>query len=126
MTSPKVLDYELLICKAYKDIIDRVKVMRFKSGTTIEQDEAKLSTSTDYREKTALQFRITNKRIAKQQSIYIRVLIEILTRLKEKGLAGYKESYLPLVEGVETEREVLGNRLALSNYLKEFYMNWSR
>lgn len=100
--------------------------MRFKSGTTIEQDEAKLSTSTDYREKTALQFRITNKRIAKQQSIYIRVLIEILTRLKEKGLAGYKESYLPLVEGVETEREVLGNRLALSNYLKEFYMNWSR
>ena len=125
ISSPKVLDYELQVLDAYRLILEKVKLMRFRSCTSVAEDEKKYAASNDYCEKTALLYRIVNKTILQNQLSYVSILTHILQKVMQSGIKQFKEAYLEVFEGEDRGR-VMKNRLALRTYLQELHMHLKR
>jgi len=93
---------------------------RVRYKTTAEEDEKLLKRkNVKGRLRFAVLFRLEAKNIVLSNIKYLKLLIQILKKVKSKKR--FKETYMEVIENLETKEEVNRNRRAIRWYLRSYY-----
>ena len=115
-SAPVDIEFELFILSCALNLMK--SMLNNKYPTSLEQDKTMLGKVQDnYRFKMALVHRINQKEILAGQINLLGLLLRILARVKE--CATLKEAYSMRVNELESEQEVVMNRIRVRKYLRE-------
>lgn len=117
VTVPTDLDYEILILKAYKGLLDRFKELNPGRFDPRDEEEIMVDSGCSFRRSMIVTYRLEQCRIMASQYSIINTLLMVLNQVKLIGLT-YTYAVNQLCVG---SREHLMNCLNMRKYLKQLF-----
>jgi hypothetical protein len=123
VSAPVDAEFEMLVVACTINLLKGLMTSRFK--TPLETDRGLLQDkSLSIRQRFAILHRMNAKEILEENINYCQILMRILARFGTDQ--DYKARYMQLVEGFESEEQIIRNRVRLRRYLRELMINQKR
>jgi hypothetical protein len=123
VSAPVDSEFEMLVVACTINLLQGLMTSRFK--TPLEEDRKLLQDpSLPIRNRFAVLHRMNAKEILTTNINYCQILMRILARFGADP--GFKSRYMQVVEGFESEGEIMMNRIKLRQYLRELMTNQKR
>ena len=123
VSTPVDSEFEMLVVACTINLLKGLLTSRFK--TPLEADQALLEDpNLPIRKRFAVMHRMNAKEILDANITLCNVLMRVLARFTDGK--DFKRAYMGVVEGFETQAEVMLNRIKLRKYLRELVVNQKR
>lgn len=123
VSAPVDAEFEMLVVACTINLLRGLMTSRFK--TPLEDDRKQLAEpGLPIRQRFAILHRMNAKEILTDNINFCNILMRLLARFGPD--ADYKQRYMQLAEGFETEEELMPNRIRLRRYLRELVVNQQR
>ena len=123
VSAPVDAEFEMLVIACTINLLKGLMTSRFK--TPLETDHELLrDPALPIRQRFAVLHRMNAKEILTENINYCNILMRLLARFGTDD--DYKTRYMSIVEGFETEEEIISNRIRLRRYLRELVINQKR
>lgn len=120
ISSPVDSEFEMLVIACTINLLQGLLNKRFK--TSYEQDlELLKDPELNWKKRIAILHRSSSKEILSQNLKLCNILMRLLARFNDGR--DFKKAYMGIVEGYETEAEIMQNRIKLRRYLRELANN---
>jgi hypothetical protein len=128
VSAPVDAEFEMLVVACTINLLKGLMTSRFK--TPLETDKELLEDpNLPIRNRFAVLHRMNAKEILTENINYCHILMRLLARFGNSGTLEpheFKAKYMELVEGFETETDVMRNRIRIRMYLRELVVNQKR
>ena len=123
VSAPVDAEFEMLVVACTINLLKGLMTTRFK--TSLEKDRELLADpNLPIRHRFAVLHRMNAKDILTENINFCNILLRILARFGTDD--DYKTRYMEIVEGYETEEEIMRNRIRIRRYLRELMINQNR